>query len=390
MGHAETFCGRLKGKDYIPEYGNHVLTEKEFLIDFAETAAKVKRGEIFSQAMVLFPDEAGKAITDIFLSASKEAKRTIVVDAYSRLALSNRVTAIASLNPFDRKALIQRLEKYDKLKMDLIRSGVTYEEINHPKGIGSIKHVFPFLGTNHTKGTYAFDEDTGKAVFYLHTSNHEGTSRINMVLKYEGKAALALRDIYKEMHENPPKTDYTKQLDEDTWVYADAGIPGKSIILDKAVELITNASKNVLTVTLMYPEGKFAKALQAKYNQWQAAGTDGKEMQVITTEFAAEIPVVTIGGTFYVVNKIAEMQAKLHGYNFPVIADKKRWSHAKCLIIDGKWLFIGSHNYASSGVRAGTREWQLLTKDPILVKEAEVMFRDYQELAQRNTGRTSC
>ena len=375
---------------YKAEPHGAVLTEAEFLADFAHEAKKVRKGEVFSQAMVFFPDEKGEAVAEALKGASIEAKRTLVIDAYSYLAMDNRVSALAALNPFDIGSLIKRMKKYNKIVQDLRDSGVTVDEINKPHGIKApVKIFFPFVGTNHTKGTYVFNKEKHEAsasckkpdnstTFYLSTANHEDEPRMNMVIKYSGPLALALKEEYEAMHKNPPKEDYSKQLSSDTWLFVDSGIPEKSIILRKADELVAGAQKSVQAATLLYPDGKFANSLQGKYNQWKEEEMQSKEFDVVTSQFYPDFPLLTVEGTFYLVDKRARLQAKKNHFTFPVLADNTRWSHSKCLITDNKWLFIGSHNYASSGVKAGTREWQILTSNPEIVQAAQRMFRDYK------------
>lgn len=368
---------------YTPEPYGVILTTHEFLRDLHFSVPRLHGGRVYTQVMVMFPDDVGRYITDIFKDIPNDNKKVAVIDAYSRLAANNGITFFdQNIQRWRKKDSAESVEKYLKMLQDLRDCGTEVDEINQPAGF---KHkAMPFLDRNHIKATYVFDADSlQESVFYLHTSNHDDYPRIDMTVKFTGETALKLIEEVDRMRETPPQQDYERVISPTVKLYVDSGIPGKSIIRDQAVRLVKDAEDSINVITLMQPDGEFGNALERKYKSWKEDPDLQDRFDIMATGFHLEKEeLVSINNVFAAVDQFSRIKSALKGSPLPIVYDLTRWAHAKFLLVDDKKLFIGSHNFAESGVKAGTREMQLLIKDGNIIQAAKRKFQDELHIAR--------
>lgn len=130
-------------------------------------------------------------------------------------------------------------------------------------------------------------------------------------------------------------------------IYFDGGIPGESLIYRRACRLAAQAA-SIVFVSQYCPTGSLARSLRDKpseiyYNHPQASDS-------YTAKFI----------------RVSQNSARLKNDYA-----REPYIHAKILLVtlpDGsKTVITGSHNFASLGVLAGTREIALETSDPHIV-----------------------
>ncbi len=143
----------------------------------------------------------------------------------------------------------------------------------------------------------------------------------------------------------------------DNTVLTDGGFQGDSIIYRRACELAKEADE-VLLVSQYCPTGRLSRILKQKksrlyFNPPKLAGVINKM-------------VISVGMFF-----------SQHTTEYT----RDRYLHAKFIVFtmpDGtKTALTGSHNFVYGGVLLGTREIALETKDPKIIRQLEVFFRDH-------------
>lgn len=140
-------------------------------------------------------------------------------------------------------------------------------------------------------------------------------------------------------------------------VYIDGGLMGDSIIYRRACQL-AQAAESILFVSQYCPTGRLSRLFKKTksklyFNPWQNA--TGSNRFIIRLGMALT------------------RQSTLYSHD--------RYVHSKFIIFtmpDGKKIALsGSHNFAYSGVLAGTREIALETADAKTIKQLETYFKQY-------------
>ena len=107
------------------------------------------------------------------------------------------------------------------------------------------------------------------------------------------------------------------------------------------------------------------------------ASQNGASVEAITSlsGFPKPLP-VTLEGASWVINTMNRAALTLSRKNIPLHYNPFRGIHAKLVIGGEKWAIFGSNNMSKKGVDAGTREWAILTYNPILVQNLLRYYRD--------------
>lgn len=201
--------------------------------------------------------------------------------------------------------------------------------------------VFTFGGVNIEK---AGIQDRVDYMFHIH--DHK---LANLLVNEQHKIEKA-DPISRMLKNHSVKTDYGTVL-------LDSGQIGKSIIYDHAIKL-AQESKSIIFVSQYCPSGALGRALSQ---------TDAK-VYFNHKDNASKINKVMIGS-----RKMLGQQHNL--YNHP------RYLHAKFIIgtlPDGtKRAITGSHNFATAGAHAGTREIALETTDSQIISQLENFYNQY-------------
>ncbi len=88
---------------------------------------------------------------------------------------------------------------------------------------------------------------------------------------------------------------------------------------------------------------------------------------------------VTIDSLQFAANLANRAKTSLTGRKIPLLENHFRGNHGKLLTTDEKNAFWGTHNLAQSGVGAGAKEWQILTTDPVIVRNLLTRYHDFRE-----------
>ena len=147
--------------------------------------------------------------------------------------------------------------------------------------------------------------------------------------------------------------DLVIQIDNQTKMIFDAGVPHQSLIYDLALQAIDESSKSVFAALYFFPTGKTFRRLQA-------AAKRGVKVRLLHNRPARYelvyrliyTAVAPIGRRRLHKSVLAEELAK----GLPLM-------HVKLLTAD-KTTILGSHNLAPSGVNWGTAETAIISTDP--------------------------
>lgn len=345
-----------------------VLSPHEYLVDFEKEAAKAK--EIIGlKTMVFGPDSIGDITLDIFKNSPPDVQKQLFVDWYSLLTTDNgEIDIFNSHMPFVNKTVKKANQSRDALFEELRRQRVEITFTNPPKHIG--ERIIPALGRNHMKGARVDNN-----VFYfggvnLHGVNFEDLA--DFMVKFTGTTAATLSAELNKIMLDKIDDDYALPLDTNSTLLVDKGIPGKSIILDTAVQLTQNEKDRAYNTSLFVPDYPMSKALHTATKQ-------GADVEVITASFDFPSPFpITLESAHWAINNMNVAALKTFGYRFPMRFNPYRGIHAK-LVIGKDWALFGSNNLSKKGVDAGTGEWAILTYEKQLVAS---LLRYYKDLRQ--------
>jgi phosphatidylserine/phosphatidylglycerophosphate/cardiolipin synthase-like enzyme len=146
--------------------------------------------------------------------------------------------------------------------------------------------------------------------------------------------------------------DARRQVDDDTILLFDAGVPRQSLILDEALQLIDEAQERIFMTCQYFPGGRTGQHLAAALRR----GVDVTLHYSPPKAQGHEAPAHHL----YALREQMRLPAKLFVHQLPKHYLPKL--HAKVLVSE-KAAMIGSHNYVVQGVRLGTAEIALHSRD---------------------------
>jgi hypothetical protein len=196
--------------------------------------------------------------------------------------------------------------------------------------------VFSFGGINFTSGSF-------RSADYMLSTEH--VQLADMLCALAEKIAT----------DRPPLADMEIELDTKNMVLFDGGVPGKSVIYERCVELARRAT-HIYYVSQMVPSGSLAQVLKgvpydAYFNRPSQSG------------FFLKLSLYVDG----FINKVTNLYKR------------DRFIHAKCILFeldDGtKAIVSGSNNFSWRGIVYGTQEIALYSTDPALWQQLYEFLR---------------
>lgn len=374
----ETFNYRqfVENSLYTPEPHGAVLTSQEFLQDFSHEARNAD--VVFTAVMQFEAGSMGDQVIDVLKNAPKEAKKTVVFDAISSLTSEGVVLAAYEHIPWKKEDVKRRRANYDVLVSRLKETGTEIRILNQPKG--ARERLFPFTGRSHLKVSF-IEKKNCMSTIYIHSGNFDSVRASDIAVKFSGLHARKVIDEYDEVINGQINQDYGKQLMDDLWIFVDSGEPGKSIIFEKGVDLIQQAKESVYFTSQLPPSGEIAEALSK-------AQKGGKRVEILSTDWSVKTPLYSGNNLMYLISAGSDISSKLNRRSLPVKRDPFGNMHAKMIIIDpftdSPVADFGSHNYAVSGVKAGTKEVQFRTTDRKIVQTLYRRFEDFKLMITQN------
>jgi phosphatidylserine/phosphatidylglycerophosphate/cardiolipin synthase-like enzyme len=295
-------------------------------------------------------------------AASRGVEVRLVVDAYIYLLneAQNRVgpwfwktpregDGLPSTNPLVGEALGQ-----------LERAGGHYAIINRPKR----RLMNPLGGRSHIKFAVI-----GQRA-YIGSANLNGRNLMNFVVGWEEpRAAEWLWGLAGRMQSTGSANlavegeDVEYGLDQQI-LLLDAGVPGRSVILRRALDLIDEASERVMLTCQYFPNEVTTEHLLAAHKR-------GVKVEIhynAPQKHSFPNNILHQGVEWAARRRLPE------SFFVHVRDEGKDFLHSK-FVSSERAVLMGSHNLVKAGVTLGTAEIALLSFDEEFVREAEAAMR---------------
>lgn len=297
-------------------------------------------------------DSSQPLIADILKSLEEAAVRgvnvTLLVDAYTFLTSKHKVPGPLWYLPTLSQPFLPPFLRHYKALRRLEASGVKTVVTNIPKA--------PFLpipaGRSHIKAAVINDK------IYVGGCNLTSPNQLDLMVSWhDAKHADWLYDQLASMVQHQGSQgafggiDQRLQCSDGSELIIDAGKRRQSAILETAYSLIDNAKKNIVMTCQYFPGGATAQHLLAAHKR-------GVHVQIFYSHpsvHGIEAPAHHL----HILRERARLPKELFENELP---KGSRRLHAKVLVSEQSAL-IGSHNYVTQGVRLGTAELALFSKD---------------------------
>lgn len=342
-----------------------VLTPMEFLADMH---AEYKAGEDKepSRRRLWVGSMAGDFTgenTELIEHMLKEAARSgedarAYIDSSTLMMTKSLPNYLPRLDPEARK-----LREDIKIKLKSLEDhGVEIVLANPPT---PFERIFPLHGRRHDK-IYLLDD-----IAWLGGVNitESAFSAIDLMVKIKNKEMVqALARQFFMINDMRPDCDYevTFNSDPNTTLLVDSGRKRKSLIRDRALELVQNASSDIKVLSYLQPSGQLRRALLEAQKR-------GVKVEAVTS---TQEDLAGYNKVLFEVNKrMHRRNDSIPTHQYPGIV------HAKLLMVDGSIVMWGSHNLEDKGVLMNTEEIMMQSSNPTLVRNIEDFYRKVQQQA---------
>lgn len=329
---------------------------RDDLLELAGCAGEI----VVLQAMGFAYDESTEPILKQTLRALQQdrAEGLILPDYYSRLYADHGFRF--SHRSSQRRAVRSHNVAIDGYMSDLREAGGRTRYVHPYMGRGRRLNAFPLAGRNHAKIARVDDvvwTFGGVNFSQLSFQNHD------YMLRAESPELARIVTEYAEEHlhtgRSSRKEDIEQVLDSENVLLIDVGLPGQSIIYEKAIELSRTADESVLFVSQFAPEGKLKRELNKKQEEISPDNVrivfNGPEKYGFPVSWEQRI--------------VQSLDSMAHE------TTAEGYIHAKFMIFrfsDGRrFVLSGSNNFNAWGIRFGTAEIALLSSNPELIDKFE-------------------
>lgn len=331
-----------------------IYTTPEYFVDITERIGGLGAGDRVALASMAFSPEYADIsvlVEALVAAARRGAEVRLAVDAYTFL-LSDAGNQVGPL--FFSSELGEKLPRHYQLAREALHAleaaGGRYTVLNRPYRAFSN----PFAGRSHIKFTVINDR------LYLGGCNLNDPRMIDMMTGWDDRrTAQWLWDLSGRMLETGHAgvalggDDLEYVVDSTSSLVVDAGISGRSLIFEKALEIIDAAQQRVLITCQFFPNDVTAKHLLKAYQR-------GVQVEIVYNH-PAQHPVPNNLLHHGVVQAARLTLPK--SFFVQALPRDRQFLHAKLIVTEAAAM-IGSHNYVTAGVRLGTAEMALLETDP--------------------------
>jgi len=331
----------------------------EFLDSFCEAIAH-SRNRVYLQSMVV---EAGRVMDRVAPLLCSAAARGVDVrvfyDWVTNRYLHGDIRFLPTFN-FERRACerVQHARNSD-LFAYLARCGVVVVETNIPF---ARFHLFPVMGRNHRK-IYIVDNLAWLGGVNFFDASFE---TIDFMVRFDD--CVLVDELSRQcilVNESRVFADSVFPISHLGMLFVDAGRRGFSLIYEHALDLVRNATTSVIFISQLVPENRMLDLLFVKAQ----AGI----RVVIITSHKHDAAFTRYPLRYFYLAFRRKLRSMPHGVQVFHVNGKV---HAKLLIVDGREVFFGSHNFVESGIQMGTQEIAFCSKHAGLVSQL-VDFADF-------------
>lgn len=336
-----------------------LLKAADFLDDFLIKAQQAKQ-RVWAQSMNFEVGEMMERLTPILLD---RAQAGIDVQLEIDWVAQRFVHGYLPLKPvWDRakRAYGHDLHQRNQaIRRQLIEKGVHITVVNQAN---LISRVFPAFRRNHIK---LFVVDTAFAWVGGVNLLDRAFQCQDFMVRYDTPHEVEiLADQFQRVNQHRWPKNQVISLNQTDQLLVDAGKIGRSIIYDRAVQLIEQAQSEIWFVSQFVPEGKLLKALIK-------ASQRGVQVSIVNSYEQAKQRWSSAHRAAYQVfrNEVDSCPQ----IQFRHSADRL---HAKLLITDRQHALFGSHNLVDTGVLMGTEELGIHTYQPELIDQLVTFYKE--------------
>ncbi len=307
----------------------------------------------FPEFQALFGETAERGIDTRF-----------TVDAFHRMHVADSLYYQPHLSRRRRQEVRDsKTGKKDALA-ELEESGVQVIETNPPRGI--MEKLNPARGRNHRKMAVIDDVVfVGDQHHFVEHSQPGTMTRVTDPILVEG-----LADIYESAGKGPGGEDYELVGSDGTTLLVDAGVPGRSLIMDHAKAAIEGAQQSVVMTNQHTSDGELVVAMQAA----QDNGASGK--MIVGDPNLLDFPLSWMFDTK------SQLQSKKAGITIPTY-ENPVWIHSNLLLVDedlpSAQVFMGTRCYSDMITNWGSQEVALQSRNPEFIGQVGAHLRRLED-----------
>lgn len=238
----------------------------------------------------------------------------------------------------------------EKRREMLENAGGVVTETNIPKGKKDAA-MYLFGGRNHKKIFFVTGADTTVAWTGGMNLAREHFKMLDCMVEFtDPNIVRPLVDEFARINDNRRTKSAEVVCTDDTSLLIDA-LGDKSIITDKAIEVVNAAQESLHVMSALHPEGKFLDALNS-------ARERGVHVAFITVD--PKLAGLMWGGQIWFI----DVKATVRGKRIPLLFPDEKLVHGKMIVADEREAIIGSSNFTP----ASHEELSVYSNNPTLVK----------------------
>lgn len=334
----------------------------DFLSDFKERIARAKK-RVWLQAMVVETGEIMDQVEPLLLNALKRGVEVkIYYDWVTQEYFHGEIRLLPSFNTHQNQIEKEFHQKNTAFFKRMQNAGAEVIEVNRPL-MG--KHVLPVMGRNHIK-IYVVDDVAWMGGMNFFDENFEVLDFLVLFDEYRMVEILAKQ--FEMVNNRRPAADFTWDVGEIGTLVVDSGKILQSLIYTNALELVSSAQTEIVFASQLVPENQMLDLLMDK-------AAEGVQITVYTSNVEDKSFNKYPFKYFY-----DEFRKRIQiGRGAITFVHLNKKIHAKVVLVDGREVMFGSHNFVESGVRMGTQEISLRTRLPALVSQVQGFTKMLEE-----------
>lgn len=334
-------------------YSSEVLSPISFVKDFS-TEVRHARSRAWTQSMLAQTGHGPDIIEhSLKVAAGNGVDARRVRDYFSEVVISGSTR--------EERKEVKLQDKEAERKM--VDAGVGLATVNK----SLLARFFPFIHRDHRK-VHVSDST---AWFGGVNVDADHLTRADFVVRLtEPAVVLALADLFTQTGDNKPKRDYKRRINDEYALWVDHGKIGKSIIYKRARDMVADASDSIRFISQLPPSWRLLKKLVEASDRGVDVSIILPSPEQYMKRQSFPINLISKFGNWRFEKAIYEHK-NTHVTRFK---EHNEIVHGKMLITDEKRALWGSHNFAETGVWAGTQEADLETTDQPLVRKLTDWF----------------
>jgi len=336
-----------------------LLDKPAYLQHLADAIGRTKRGDRVAVASFTFePEEPpiARLVSELCAAAQRGVQVSLAVDAYIFLLHGRRKTPGPWWFNMQAKPPLHGVFRERLAAIEVLRnSGVVVGITNQP----ARRFSTPQRGRSHIKAAVVNDQ------VYVGGCNLSDF-RLDLMLQwhdsdtadwlYPHLCAMATLERTSEAFDGQ---DWAQPVQGGAMLLVDAGLPERSIILDRSLELIDTAQRWIFIASQYFPHGLTGQHLQRARQRGVTVYTmhnhpsqhglaEGSLLHLVLLRERTRLPRSAFAGQ---------------------LAKQQHYLHAKVLATE-QGAIVGSHNYVPTGTKFGTAEIALQVQEAAFAHDA--------------------